>query len=114
MPTIEDVLTGFFERVARREAAELARIAAEPRFELSDEAWHFSLPDLHAHLGRHEPALSGVAYKRFRQALFNSPVNRVVGSHGATVTIVENKGKVDETRYALVWSTVRAQGSAQT
>jgi hypothetical protein len=104
MPTIEDTLTGFFERVARREAAAMERLAAEPRFGLSHEAWQFSLPDLHAHLQRHEPALQGVAYERFRKALFNSPINRAVGGHGAMVTIAENRGKVDETRYALVWS----------
>jgi len=104
MQAVEEALTGFFERVARREAVEIARLAAEPRFDLSDDAWHFALPDLHAHLQRYEPALGAIAYKRFRQALFNSPINRTVGQHGAKVTIADNTGKVDETRYALVWS----------
>lgn len=104
MREIEQALTAYFERVARREAVEIARLAADERFELSETVWRFSLPDLHAHLERHEPALRGVPYKRFRQALFNSPINRAIVCHGAAVTIAENAGKVDETRYALVWS----------
>lgn len=104
MRSIEQALIAFFERVAQREAAEIARLAAEERFRLSQTAWRFALPDLYAHLARHEPALSGVAYKQFRQALFNCPINRAIGGHGAAVTIAENKGKVDDTLYALVWS----------
>ncbi|MEW5963771.1 MAG: hypothetical protein AB1749_09430 [Pseudomonadota bacterium] len=114
MQAIEDALTGFFERVAQREAAVIAALAGGERFQLSETAWQFSLPDLHAYLERHEPALRGVAYKRFRQALFNCPINRVVGAHGAMVTIAENKAKVDETRYALIWSSMApAQGPTQ-
>jgi len=93
----------FFERVALRDAEELRRLHADPAFALDPDRWRFTLPDLFAYLQQRDEAFSGTDYLRFRRALFNSSVNRNVRRFGAEIVIADNRSKVDQSTYALVW-----------
>jgi len=103
MQRAEQALIAFFQRVAERDSAQLAKLSREPRFVIEHDRWIFSLPDLYNYLAEQEAAFNGIDYARFRKLVFNSPVNQAVHSLGAQVTIAENTGKVDRSLYALVW-----------
>jgi hypothetical protein len=102
---MERALLAFFERVARRDAAQMKKITREPSFGVERERWCFTLPDLHRFLREQDDAFSRVDYKKFRRLLLASPVNRALKPHGAEIAIADNRGKVDRSRYALVWRT---------
>jgi len=99
-----DALLAFFEHVAMRDPEQLEKLMREPSFSVQPGRWSFSLPDLHAFLVREHAEFRGVDYKAFRRMLFDSPVNQATRAHGAEITIAENRRKVDESTYALVWS----------
>jgi len=103
MKRAEQALIAFFQQVARRDGEQLAKLSREPRFTIEHDRWVFSLPDLYDYLTGQEAAFNGIDYARFRKLVFNSPVNQAVRSLGAQVTIADNTGKVDRSRYALVW-----------
>jgi len=98
-----NVLLTFFEHVARRDPEQLEKLMREPSFSVQPGRWSFSLPDLHAFLVREHADFRDVNYKAFRRMLFDSPVNQATREHGAEITIAENRHKVDESTYALVW-----------
>lgn len=101
--TPERALLAFFKRVARKNAVQLEKLAREPRFRVDPEHWSFTLPDLHAFLQEQGDVFGRINYKKFRQIIFASPLNRILKSHGAEIVITDNRGKVDRSRYTLVW-----------
>ena len=113
MPAPEQVLLAFFQRVARREPAQLQCLERHPGFVLESERWCFKLPDLYIYLQRHEPGFHDVDYRRFRGLLFGCPVNRTIALLGAQVIIADNRRKVDRSTYALVWNPPAGAGSLE-
>jgi len=105
MLAIEKELIHFFEQVAQKDKAQLKRLERERCFSLEPERWCFTLPDLHSFLQQQEEVFLCVDYKKFRKLLFNTPVNYATKLHGAEITISDNRGNVDISRYALVWRT---------
>ena len=103
MQDLQQKLLGFFERVAQKDPELLGKLREEPDFELEPGCWCFTLPGLHAFLQVHDPAFSTLEYDRFRQLVFRSAINQALKSHGAGITLHENRGKVDRSRYALTW-----------
>lgn len=99
----ELALLSFFERVARKDDAQIEKIAREHRFSLERDRWSFTLPDLHRFLQGQDGDLGRLDYKQFRRLIFASPVNQVLKSCGAEITLADNRGKADLSRYALVW-----------
>ncbi|BAU49219.1 hypothetical protein SVA_2671 [Sulfurifustis variabilis] len=100
---LEQALISFFEQAARRNETLLNKLRQEPRFTVEPGRWCFTLPDLHSFLQEQDAEFRSLDYRRFRKALFNSPINETAKSCGAEITIVDNQGKVDRSRYALVW-----------
>lgn len=103
MQSIEQALISFFVRAARKDKTQLDKLKREQRFLVGQERWCFTLPDLYSFLQRQDDVFRGVNYKQFRRAIFNSPINQTVKSYGAEVIITDNRAKVDQSRYALVW-----------
>jgi len=97
------MLLAFFGEVARRETARMNSLREEPAFRVEPGRWLFNLPDLHRYLCARDPGLNASGYHEFRRALFHSPVNQSLETLGARITIAENHGHVDRSRYALVW-----------
>ena len=103
MQDLQATLIRFFEQVAQKDPELLARLQEEPGFELEPECWCFTLPGLHAFLQGHDPAFGAVEYGPFRQLVFQSPINQALKSYGASITVHENRAKVDRSVYALTW-----------
>lgn len=103
MQDLQQKLLRFFERVAQKDPELLGKLQEEPGFELEPGCWCFTLPGLHAFVQGHDPAFSTVEYGQFRQLIFRSAINQALKSHGAEITLHNNQGKVDQSRYALTW-----------
>ena len=103
MQAIEQALVSFFEQVAKKDLARLTALKQEQCFTVDEERWHFTLSDLHHYLQQHNELFGGVDYKQFRQLIFSSPINQTIKLFGAEIVIADNLGKVDKSRYALVW-----------
>ena len=102
MQEIEQALVEFFEQVAQKNVTQLEKLKQEQCFNIVQDCWQFTLPDLSAFLQQH-PAFSNLEYKQFRQLIFNSPINQTIKSHGAEIIIKENLNNVDKSTYALIW-----------
>ncbi len=100
---IEAELLRFFTQVANKNPAQLNRLRAEKKFHLDADRWCFTLPSLYAYLQRQE-GFPEIEYKHFRKLIFNSPINQTIEAYGATIDIVDNQRKVDQSGYALVWA----------
>lgn len=103
MQAADQKLIHFFEQVAQKDQAQLKKIKQEQSFCVEKGCWCFTLPDLYSFLKYQYVIFSCIDYKQFRKLIFNCPVNQVVKSCGAEITIVNNLGKVDKSSYALVW-----------
>ncbi len=103
MRAIEQALVSFFEQVARKDETRLNALRRESRFALTRERWCFTLPDFYSFLQRQDVAFRAIEYRRFRRAIFNSPINKALAPYGAAVIIVDQRANVDRTGYALVW-----------
>ncbi len=103
MQAIEQALIAFFERVARKDEAQLAKLKREEYFSVEQGRWCFTLQDLYSFLQRQDDVFSRIDYKQFRQSIFNSPINQTAKLFGAEVIITDNRGKADRSTYALVW-----------
>ena len=104
MKSVEQALISFFEQAAKKDKSQLKKIKYEERFTVKKERWYFTLPDLFSYLQQQGTINSSIDYKQFRQLIFSSPINKTVKTYGAEITVLENKGKVDESVYALVWN----------
>ena len=94
----------FFSRVAGRDPELLRRIAQTPAFALDDARWRFTLPDLHAFLQRHSEPVASMDYRTFRKQIYRCPVNADLAPFGCRLVIADNRGKTDQSVYALEWS----------
>jgi hypothetical protein len=103
MQAIERALISFFEQVARKNKECLEKLEQEKRFSLEQGRWCFTLPDLHLFLQQQDDAFSTVDYAQFRQLIFRSPINQAIKLFGAEITIIDNRAKVDQSGYAMVW-----------
>ncbi len=103
MQAIERALVSFFEQVAKKDLVRLATLKQEKRFTVDEDRWYFTLPDLHRFLQHRDALFGGIDYRQFRQLIFNSPINQTTKLYGAEIVIADNLGKVDTSRYALVW-----------
>ncbi|MEY8204135.1 MAG: hypothetical protein RPR40_03585 [Bermanella sp.] len=70
-------------------------------FVTSAHHWHFTLPSLHHFLQSQAPCFGQLDYKQFRKALFNSPINERLKRLNGEIVIVDNRGNVDVSGYAL-------------
>ena len=104
MQPTEEVLILFFKQVALKNKDLLTKIKIEQSFDVDNERWQFTLPNLHSFLQNHHPAFSSTDYPTFRKILFNSPINQTVKLQGAEINISDNQAKVNESRYALNWN----------
>jgi hypothetical protein len=107
MQAIEQALLAFFEHVARKDAKQVGRLKDDPRFCVEEERWCFRLRDLYAFLQDQEAVFRSVTYKQFRHLLFKSPINQTARASGAEIVIADNRAKVDESTYALIWQPAR-------
>ena len=103
MHAIKQTLISFFEQVAKKDKTQLEKLKKESCFSVDQERWCFTLPDLHLFLQHQNNALNCIEYNKFRQLIFNSPINQAVKSYDAEVIITDNQSKVDKSGYALVW-----------
>ena len=104
MAAIDDALIHFFELAAQKEPALMASIRQERCFSVEPRRWRFTLQDLFAFLQHHDDIFNPMDYKEFRRVLFGSPVNRATRAFGAEVVIADNRGNVDKSTYAMVWT----------
>lgn len=109
MRAIEQALVSFFEQVAQKEEIQMNKLRQESRFTLSCERWCFTLPDFYSFLQRQDVAFRAIEYRQFRRALFNSPINKTIKPYGAEIIIVDQRGKVDQSGYALIWRNSEVQ-----
>ena len=105
MHAIKQTLISFFEQVAKKDKTQLEKLKQESCFSVDQERWCFTLPDLHLFLQQQINALNSIEYNKFRQLIFNSPINQAVKLYGAEIIITDNLGKVDKSSYAMVWQT---------
>jgi hypothetical protein len=103
MQNIQLALISFFEQVAQRNSVQLKKLKQEQCFNVENNCWRFTLPNLFTFLQTQDDEFIGIEYKQFRQLIFNSPINQTVKAHGAEITIADNQDKVDKSTYALVW-----------
>jgi len=103
MKVLEDALISFFVQVAQKDKAQLIKLEQEQCFTLEQGRWCFTLLELYFFLQRQNDVFSCINYKQFRQLIFNSPINQTVKLFGAEITITDNRAKVDQSSYALVW-----------
>ena len=104
MQAVEQAFIDFFERVATKDPVLLETLNQESSFGFKHGCWTFTLPALHLFLQRHQSAtFTALKYKQFRKLVFNSSINQAIKLHGAEIIIACNRGKVDESEYALVW-----------
>lgn len=103
MRGLEQALISFFEQVAQKDEIQLNKIRQESRFTLTQEQWCFTLPDFYSFLQRRDVVFRAIEYRQFRRALFNSPVNKTIEPYGAKIIIVDQRAKVDQSGYALIW-----------
>ena len=104
MQATEKALISFFEQVASKNKALLTKIKIEQSFDVDNEKWQFTLPNLHSFLQNQHDEFSSIDYIAFRNILFNCPINQTVKLHGAVINISDNQAKVDKSRYALTWN----------
>lgn len=103
MPDIKQALISFFEQVAKKDKTQLKKIEQEKCFSMDKERWCFTLPDLYLFLLHQYKILNGIEYKKFRQLIYNSPINQTIKLYSAEIIITDNQYKVDKSGYALVW-----------
>ena len=94
-------LVRFFTQVAQRKSDQLDKLRAAD-FNVESNRWSFTLPGLYAYLRKYE-AIGELEYKQFRQLLFSTPVNQSISDYGAKIIIVDNRGKSDQSTYAMEW-----------
>lgn len=104
MHATEKALISFFEQVALKNKTLLTKLEIEQSFDVDNERWQFTLPNLHAFLQIQDQEFSTIDYIAFRNILFNCPINQTVKLHGAEINISDNQAKVDKSRYALIWN----------
>lgn len=102
MQETQQALIVFFEQVAQKDVAQLVKLKQEQRFSIVQDCWQFTLPDLYSFL-QQNASFSNLEYKKFRQLIFNSPINQTIKSHGAEIIIKENQNNVDKSTYAVIW-----------
>ena len=103
MRNIEQDLISFFEQVAQKDEHLLKKLKQEKFFSIKNESWTFTLPDLYIFLQHQGDTFRNVSYIQFRKLIFNSPINRGIKLYGAEITIGNNKTKVDNSMYTLIW-----------
>ncbi len=104
MQSTEKVLISFFEQVALKNKTLLSKLKLEQCFDVDNERWQFTLPNLHTFLQKEDDAFNCVDYVAFRKILFNCPINQTVKLYGAEINISDNQTKIDKSRYALIWN----------
>ena len=102
MAAFENALIDFFVGVAHQEPELIAKLK-QKSFEIEQERWIFTLPDLHRFLQQHNETFKTISYVQFRSIVFGSAINQSIQKYGAEVIIADNQGKVDKSEYALVW-----------
>lgn len=103
MQAIQQALISFFEQVAQKDRAQLKKLKQEQCFSVEQGRWCFTLPDLYCFLQHQDDVFSCIDYKQFRQFIFNSPINQTAKLYGAEITITDNRAKVNQSSYTLVW-----------
>jgi hypothetical protein len=103
MKKIQNELVSFFEQVAQRDERLLKLLKKEKLFSLENKLWDFTLPDLYIFFQQQNDTLNNIDYKQFRKLIFNSPINQVIKQYGAEITIGNNRTKVDNSTYTLIW-----------
>jgi len=104
MQSTEEALISFFEQVALKNKTLLSKLQLEQSFDVDNERWQFTLPNLHTFLQNEEAVFNCVNYIAFRNILFNCPINQTVKLHGAEINISDNQAKVDKSHYVLIWN----------
>ncbi len=104
MRSTETALISFFEQVALKNKTLLSKLELEQHFDIDNEKWQFTLPNLHAFLQNEDNVFNCVDYVTFRRILFNCPINQTVKLHGAEINISDNQAKIDKSHYALIWN----------
>ena len=107
MHLTKQTLISFFNQVAQKNKIQLENIKQEACFELEQERWCFTLPDLHSFLQRQNNVFKYINYKKFRKLIYNTPINQSVKVYNAEIIIIHNLGKVDKSVYAMVWQAKR-------
>ncbi|MES2821259.1 MAG: hypothetical protein V4812_19970 [Pseudomonadota bacterium] len=100
---MDDPLDAFLQRCTRVLAGDTLLIGELQRqgFACTIGHWQFRLPALHALLCHDAPNAQALDYAAFRQRLLKGPVNRSLRAHGGQILILDNRGKVDLSLYAL-------------
>lgn len=99
----QQALLDFFMLAARKDKTLLAQLQQTPVFTIDKTCWQFTLPDLYRFLHTSNTTFATIDYREFRRLLFNCPVNELLRQYDAEIVISDNKGKVNESSYALSW-----------
>jgi len=114
MTSSQQAVIAFFEQVAQRDVAHLKMLQQDGRFQVEQGRWCFTLPDLYDFFRRQVDGFDELDYTQFRKLLFNSPVNPAIQPFCAEVTVVDNRGKVDQSTYGLIWHPAASQDGVPT
>ena len=106
MHNMEQALVSFFENVAKKDTNLLNKLRQEQAFSVDQKNWCFTLPNLYEFLQKQDDEFCDIDYQQFRKLIFNTPINHSTKLHGAEIIIADNKNKVDNSCYALVWKKV--------
>lgn len=88
------------QRVLRGEAEQLGQLQVAG-FVCAPGSWQFELPALHGYLCRQLPPGTGADYRAFLRQLYASDLNSRLAALGAQMVVLDNRGKVSRSRYAL-------------
>ncbi len=103
MNSLEDMLTEFFSCVAQKDPKLIKKLNSQGTFSISKSHWQFTLPNLFDFLQLNCFLNESDRYDQFRQALFNSSINKTIEKFNAEIVIENNVSKVDRSIYKLSW-----------
>lgn len=70
-------------------------------FNLTENSWQFSLPDLYQFCIEQISGMSGVSYSRFKQSLYRNPTNLSLRASGGEFSIASHADHIDRSTYTL-------------
>ena len=101
-PEIYTELLTLFKNFLDQDTQTLERIKQFGRsFELEDNIWKFSLPDLHPFFCLQQGSSKNINYLIFRQTLYKNPTNSDIAKFGGAFDVAKNRNHIDKNIYKL-------------
>lgn len=102
--SLEYSLLNFFKQVAQKEPFLLCQLNEHDCFNIKQNYWKFTLPDLYWFLQRQNQQFKKITYINFRKLIYSSPINKTLKEFNVKVVISDNKGNVDKSLYSMIWT----------